>query len=196
MSATRPTLKAIVFDLYGVLALNGWQAFKAKHFTDRPEVWDQVFQIGRKVDAGQAQYDELISFTAAQAGETEATVRFQLEHTSANDELLEYIRTDLKPWYFVGILSNAHRAEVVSEIFSPEQEDLFTEIILSHHTGLVKPDVRMYRTMADRLGVQPTECVFVDDQERHVEGAQAAGMQGVVYQGVPELKSTLGRLLQ
>jgi len=188
-------IKAVVFDLYGVLALNGWQAFKARHFSDRVEVWDQIFEIGRKVDAGLADYDELIKFTAQQAGESEETVRYQLEHTSANVELLDYIKTDLKPWYFIGILSNAHRAEVVGEIFTPEQEDMFTEIILSHHTGLVKPDTRMYEAIANKLGVLPEEAVFVDDQERHVDGAKNAGMHGLVFTDVPTLRSDLGRLL-
>lgn len=188
-------VKAVVFDLYGVLALNGWQAFKARHFTDRIEVWDQIFEIGRKVDAGLADYDELIKFTAQQAGESEETVRYQLEHTSANTQLLDYIKTDLKPWYFIGILSNAHRAEVVSEIFTPEQEDMFTEIILSHHTGLVKPDTRMYEAIASKLGVLPEETVFVDDQERHIEGAKNAGMQGLVFTDVPTLRTDLERLL-
>lgn len=188
-------IKAVVFDLYGVLALNGWQAFKAKHFTDRPEVWDQVFEIGRKVDAGLASYDELVSFTAEKAGESQDTVRYQLEHTSANEALLEYIKTDLKPWYYIGILSNAHRAEVVSEIFNPEQEDMFTEIILSHHTGLVKPDTRMYEIIAANMGVLTEECVFVDDQERHVEGARNAGMQAVVFSDMAALKEALAPLL-
>jgi len=188
-------VKAVVFDLYGVLALNGWQAFKTHHFTDRPKVWDRVFEIGRKVDAGLASYDDLIQFTAEQAGETAETVRYQLEHTVANNALLDYIKTDLKRWYSIGILSNASRAEVVSEIFSPEQEDLFTEIILSHHVGLVKPDTRMYQAIADKLGVETTECVFIDDQERHVAGAKNAGMQGLVYTDVPSLKTALGKLL-
>jgi putative hydrolase of the HAD superfamily len=191
----QPPVKAVVFDLYGVLALNGWQAFKAHHFTDRPQVWDQVFAIGRKVDAGQANYDELIQFTAQQAGETPETVRYQLEHTVANNELLEYIKTDLKRWYSIGILSNASRAEVVSEIFSADQEDMFTEIILSHHVGLTKPDARMYQSIADELGVQTGECVFVDDQERHVTGARDAGMQALVYTNVPSLKVALSSLL-
>jgi HAD superfamily hydrolase (TIGR01509 family) len=189
-------VKAVIFDLYGVLALNGWQAFKAKHFTDHPELWDQVFEIGRKVDAGLASYDDLVGFTAQKTGESQDTVRYQLEHTSANDELLDYIKTDLKPWYYLGILSNAHRAEVVSEIFTPEQEDMFTEIILSHHTGLVKPDTRMYEIIATRMGVLPEECIFVDDQERHVEGAKNTGMQGLIYSDVAALKAELGPLLK
>jgi HAD superfamily hydrolase (TIGR01509 family) len=188
-------IKAVVFDLYGVLALNGWQAFKTKHFADRVEVWDQIFEIGRKVDAGLADYDELITFTAQQAGKSEETVRYQLEHTSANTQLLDYIKTGLKPWYFIGILSNAHRAEVVSEIFTPDQEDMFTEIILSHHTGLVKPDTRMYEVVAHKLGVLTEEVVFVDDQVRHVDGAKNAGMQGLVFTDVPTLRRDLEQLL-
>jgi putative hydrolase of the HAD superfamily len=184
-------IKAVIFDLYGVLALNGWQAFKSKHFTDRPEIWDQVFEIGRKVDAGLADYDELIAFTAEQAGESPETVRYQLEHTSANDELLDYIKTDLRPWYSIGILSNASRSEVVSQIFTAEQEDMFTEIILSHHVGLTKPDTRMYEAIANKLGVLTEECVFIDDQERHVEGARSAGMQGLMYADVPTLRKEL-----
>jgi HAD superfamily hydrolase (TIGR01509 family) len=187
-------IKAVIFDLYGVLALNGWQAFKSKHFTDRVDVWDQIFEIGRKVDAGLANYDELIKFTAEQSGESEDTVRYQLEHTSANEQLLEYIRTDLKP-YSIGLLSNASRAEVISRIFTPEQEDMFDGIILSHHVGLLKPDTRMYDAIAAKLGALPEECVFIDDQERHVEGAQNAGMQGLVYTDMPTLRKQLGELL-
>jgi len=188
--------KAVIFDLYGVLALNGWQAFKAKHFTDRIEVWDRIFEIGRKVDAGLSNYDELIKFTAEQAGESEDTVRYQLEHTSANEQLLDYIRTDLKPWYRIGVLSNASRSEIIGQIFTPEQEDMFDGIILSHHLGLLKPDTRMYDAIATKLGVLPEECVFVDDQARHVEGARNAGMQGVVYTDVPTLRTALKELFE
>jgi putative hydrolase of the HAD superfamily len=188
--------KAIIFDLYGVLALNGWQAFKAKHFTDRVDIWDQIFQISRKVDTGLASYDELIKFTADQAGETEDTVRYQLEHTSANEPLLEYIRTDLKPAYRVGILSNASRAEVIGQIFTPEQEEMFDGIILSRHVGLLKPDTRMYDAIATKLDALPEECVFVDDQERHVEGARNAGMRGLVYADLPTLRKQLKELVK
>jgi HAD superfamily hydrolase (TIGR01509 family) len=188
-------IKAVIFDLYGVLALNGWQAFKTLHFTDRVEVWDQIFEIGRKVDAGLADYDELIKFTADQAGESEDTVRYQLEHTSANPTLLEYIQTDLKPWYNIGILSNASRAEVIGQVFTPEQEGMFDAIILSRHVGLLKPDTRMYEAIATKLNALPEECVFVDDQERHVEGARNAGMQGLVYTDTPTLREQLGKIL-
>lgn len=184
-------VQAVIFDLYGVLAQNGWQAFKAKHFATREGVWDEVFKLGRRVDAGQADYAELIRFTAEQTGESEETVRYQLEHTLANAELLEYIASSLKPRYKLGILSNASSNKVLEEVFTPEQVALFDVVTLSHHTGLTKPSTAAYETIAARLGVPVEACLFVDDQERHVAGARGAGMQAVVYAGVPELQQEL-----
>lgn len=185
---------AVIFDLYGVLAINGWQAFKAKHFADREAIWDQVFQLGRKVDAGQAEYSELIRFTAEQSGESEATVRYQLEHTLANEQLLDFI-AGLKPRYKIGILTNASDPEVVYRIFTEQQRGLFDAMTFSHEIGRTKPDPEIYAIAAARLGVPLGTCVFVDDQERHAAGAREVGMQAVVYHDVPHLKQELGGLL-
>ncbi len=186
--------RAIIFDLYGVLALNGWQAFKAKHFSDKPGTWDEVFELGRQVDAGLAQYAELIRFTAQKTGEFEATVRYQLEHTLPNEQLLEYIGRQLKPRYMLAILSNAS-SNVVGHILAPAQEDLFEAIVLSHHVGLTKPDIRMYKAAAAKLGVDTSECIFVDDQERHASGAKDAGMQAVVYSTFEQFKAQIEEVL-
>lgn len=177
-----------------MLALNGWQAFKAKHFTEREDVWYQVFELGRKVDAGLADYSDLIALTAQKTGESEATVRYQLEHTLPNQELLDYIRAELKPYYCLGILSNASSNKVIDQIFTLEDEALFDAIVLSHHTGLTKPHTEMYRAIASRLNIPEEDCLFVDDQERHVEGARAAGMQGYVFTSVADLKKHIEEL--
>ena len=186
--------QAIIFDLYGVLAINGWQAFKAHHFTGREDVWDEVFRLGRQVDAGLVDYEELIKLTAEKSGESEATVRYQLEHTVANEDLLNYIVRDLKGRYKLGILSNASRDQVIEQVFTKEHADLFDMITLSHHVGLTKPDVRMYDAAAKRLGVEPEDCIFVDDQERHATGAKEAGMHAIVYQDVERLRKELATL--
>lgn len=186
--------KAIIFDLYGVLAINGWQAFKEFHFSDRPEVWTQVFELGKMVDAGLKDYDDLVQFTAEQTGQPASVVRHQLEHTVANEPLLEYIRTELKPHYKIGILSNAG-SNIVERIFTPEQQAIFDAIVLSHHVGLTKPHAGMYQTIANRLSVEPADCLFIDDQERHVNGALDAGMQAFIYTDLAELRQKLSDLL-
>jgi FMN phosphatase YigB (HAD superfamily) len=188
-------IRAVIFDFYGVLALNGWQAFKTLHFTDRPELWDQVFELGRKVDAGSANYDELVAFTARVTGESEPTVRYQLEHTVADKRLLQFIQTELKPHYKLGVLSNAS-SNVVGKVLAPEDEALFDAIVLSHHVGLTKPDPKMYKAVVDKLGVGMEEALLVDDQERHANGARVAGMQALVYKDFDEFTKDIRPLLQ
>lgn len=190
--------QAIIFDFYGVLALNGWQTFKEHHLADRPEVWDQVYRLGRKVDAHEASREELVTFTARVTGVNRATVRRQLDDTAANDELLAYIAKELAGRYKLGILSNA-ATNVVEHVLQPMQAALFDAVVLSHHVGLTKPDVRMYQGIAKRLAVEPAACVFVDDQSRHLAGAAAVGMHTILYtnftQFVEELEVLSGQRL-
>ena len=56
---------------------------------------------------------------------------------------------------------------------------LVDEVVLSGDVGMAKPDPRIYRLTADRLGLEPVDCVFVDDLAVNVRGAAASGMVGV-----------------
>lgn len=184
---------AILFDLYGVLAINGWQAFKTEHFGDRPEDWAELFELGRRVDAGLADASELVQQVALKTGTSIEHVRYQLEHTVANQALLSYIASELKPKYKIGILSNA-ATDVVPQIFTDEQIALFDAITLSYHVGLTKPQPEMYEMAAQALGVDAANCLHVDDQERHVAGAQEAGMQALLYTDLETFKQDMAKL--
>jgi len=187
-------MKAIIFDLYGVLALNGWQAFKAKHFTTREEVWDRVFELSKQVDSGQIPYEDLVRYTAEQTGETEAVVRHEMEHTLPNTKLLNYIATSLKGKYKLGILSNSGK-DAVLNIFTSEQRELFDAVVFSHKVGFIKPQRDIYLAITDLLGVEPNECVLVDDQGPHASGGRDVGMHAILYANVLELKENLKDLL-
>ena len=43
---------------------------------------------------------------------------------------------------------------------------------------VLKPDPRIYRLATERLGVEPEDCLFVDDQPGNVEGAGPSGWRG------------------
>ena len=63
---------------------------------------------------------------------------------------------------------------------------------VSCRTGLRKPAAEAYRFAADRLGVRPGECVFVDDRETNVAGALAVGMQAILRrEPIDELRGKL-----
>lgn len=89
------------------------------------------------------------------------------------------------------ILSNA------DGLWSPPAgwQDLFDLVVTSGGVGLVKPDRRIYLLAARRLGVEPGECVFVDDLAVNVRGAAAAGMVGVHHRSVRSTVEELEVLL-
>ena len=60
-----------------------------------------------------------------------------------------------------------------------EWSALFDAVVLSGPAGVAKPQREAYLLVADRLGVAPERCVFVDDLRRNVLGAVSAGMTGV-----------------
>ncbi len=71
--------------------------------------------------------------------------------------------------------------------------NLFSRVFASFELGFLKPDVRAYSAVAEKLGVKPSEVIFVDDKEENVEGAKKAGMTGVVFKDAVQLKSALSK---
>ncbi|TJX34357.1 MAG: HAD family phosphatase, partial [Mesorhizobium sp.] len=59
--------------------------------------------------------------------------------------------------------------------------DLFDVIVDATHTGILKPDPRAYAFVTEALGLPAAACVFVDDQQRNVDGGRAAGMRTVHF---------------
>lgn len=60
-------------------------------------------------------------------------------------------------------------------------DEYFEEAIISGDVGVRKPEERIYQLAADRLGLKPQECVFVDDRPGNLEPAAALGMRTILY---------------
>lgn len=187
-------IKAIIFDCFGVLAEDGWTPFKKKYIEGNEKVALAVQLLGKDVDSGKRSFEDMIHETAHLMNVPESVVRTAVERQVPNEELLSYIRSDLKSKYKIGMLSNASY-DVLSLLFTNEQVELLDAHVLSYEVGLVKPDVRMYEAIAERLGVLPEECVMVDDQSRHCAGALATGMQTVLYENFEQMKKELSKFL-
>lgn len=57
----------------------------------------------------------------------------------------------------------------------------FDVVVDATHTGILKPDARAYRQCLDELGLPAKACVFVDDQQRNIDGAEGVGMRCVHF---------------
>ncbi len=65
----------------------------------------------------------------------------------------------------------------------------FDVIADATHTGILKPAPRAYTTVCDALELDPSDCVFVDDQQRNIEGAIACGLKAVWFDVQQPLES-------
>lgn len=45
---------------------------------------------------------------------------------------------------------------------------------------MAKPDPRMFLLAAERLGVQPADCVYVDDRRSNLNAAESLGMRPIL----------------
>ncbi len=59
--------------------------------------------------------------------------------------------------------------------------DAFDVVVDATHTGILKPDPRAYQLCLDELGMPAAACVFVDDQQRNIAGAQRVGLRTVHF---------------
>ena len=79
-------------------------------------------------------------------------------------------------------------------IYDRAPVDLFDATVISGDVGLHKPQPEIYLLACERLGVEPRECVFVDDLRENIAGAEAVGMTGVLHRDSAETIATLGEL--
>ena len=186
--------RAIIFDCFGVLASDGWLPFKKKYFGHDKALFAEVTDLSKQTDAGLKSYEDFTNEVAQLAKIPGSAVRDAIEGNPPNDELFRYITDELKPRYKIGMLSNAGD-NWLPVLFTPAQIAVFDAVALSYETGVIKPDERAYRAIAERLGVTPQECVFVDDQERFCSAAREAGMQAIFYHDFEQTKRDLEEIL-
>lgn len=63
----------------------------------------------------------------------------------------------------------------------------FDELVLSYAVGAIKPDPKIYAHALKTASSSPEKCLFIDDLEENIKGAQAAGIHGHHFTGVEPL---------
>lgn len=58
---------------------------------------------------------------------------------------------------------------------------LFDGVIISADYKLLKPEKEIYLELYKKFSLDPEECFFIDDMQKNIDGAKAAGMDGHCY---------------
>ena len=191
-------VKNIVFDMGGVLI----------HFT--PDVWlapypeedrtilrSAIFGSADwlRLDRGEITEEELIGRATAEVPERlrEDAVRLVrwYDPLEPMDGMESLIRELHAAGYAIRLLSNT------SKSFHQFREQIpalryFSGEFISADVGILKPDSRIYALFLAQFGLNPEECLFIDDNPENVNAAIAAGMQGLVFNGAADLREKLG----
>lgn len=180
-----PASKAVIFDCFGVLYTDTKQSLlDIVPPSRRQELHDLFTGNNYGLFGRQAYLERVAAIVGISAGEVADYIAH--EH-QLNTSLVELIRTQLRPRYKIGLLSNIGR-EWMDDFFSKhELHDLFDEVVLSGEEGIAKPNPAIFELTASRLGVAPGECLMIDDIADNCAGAEFAGMEAVQYVSNPEL---------
>jgi FMN phosphatase YigB (HAD superfamily) len=108
--------------------------------------------------------------------------------------LIGYIKNELKPKYKIGIISNA-AGDWVSKLLTDEEAAIFDDVTISYKAGAAKPNPAIYHASLKKLGVEPSEAVFIDDIEDYCLAARKLGMHAIHYQSFAQLERELKSLL-
>jgi epoxide hydrolase-like predicted phosphatase len=101
------------------------------------------------------------------------------ERAEVSAAMIDTVRQVRKAGYRTALLTNnAREWEPIWRPLVPVDE-LFHIVVDSSVVGLRKPDPAIYELTCERLGLEPRECIFVDDLESNVDAASALGMEVV-----------------
>ena len=204
--------KAIVSDFGGVLTTPlslGFMAYEEASGVSAEELGkamqciteergeNPLFQLERG-ELSEAEFGRLLEAQLPERFELAELRRHYFERLRPNEPMIGYMR-DLRARGMRMALctNNVREWEPLWRAKLPELDEIFEVVVDSAFVGTRKPEPRIFELTLERLGdgVQPEDCVLVDDLEVNCEGARALGMQAVRYesaaQAIPEIEALL-----
>ncbi len=111
---------------------------------------------------------------------------------TVDEHLLQLAEELRRNGYTVGALSNtiAEHADILEEVGLYRH---FDPCVLSCRVGMRKPQAEIFKLAAQKAGVLPEQCIFVDDQSDNIKAAKSAGMEGLVFTSAGQLYKDLVR---
>jgi putative hydrolase of the HAD superfamily len=204
MPSATPEIRAVYWDIGGVLLTNGWDHEErarvlAQFAIPRDEYESRHPEANDRWEKGELSDDEFLKQTV-----------FFKERSFTPDDFLQAVRAQSK-WLSGGAKNviEALRTEngLKMAMLNNESGSLndyriatfglaqyFDAFFCSAYVGMRKPDPRMFRAGAAMLHFAPEECAFVDDRENNCAAAAQVGMRAIQYKGEEQLRKALGML--
>jgi epoxide hydrolase-like predicted phosphatase len=109
-----------------------------------------------------------------------------------DEEMLALLRKLKASGVPTGLLSNSWGGGYPTELFP----DMFDAIVISGEVGMRKPEPRIFLHAAQLLGLEPRECVFIDDIQANITAAEQIGFTGVLHTAAADTARRVAELLR
>jgi putative hydrolase of the HAD superfamily len=199
-------VRGLLVDFGGVLTTNVFDSFRAFCGDEGidPDALRELFRgnpealaLVRSLETGAVTEDEFGERFGALLGVAPERRRGMVErmfgHIRSDEEMVEAVRRARAQGVKTGLVSNSMGAGRYDRSTFPE---LFDGVVISGEEGMHKPQPAIFHLGAERLGLEPSDCVFVDDLRENCAGAEAVGMTAVLHRGaastLPRLEELLG----
>jgi putative hydrolase of the HAD superfamily len=197
-------VRGLLTDFGGVLTTNVFDSFKAFSIAEGlpPDTVKRTFRENpaalaelRLLERGELPVDEFERRFAPHLGITDYSglVERLFAGLGPDAPMMEAMRHAHDAGIKTAVISNSWGDGIYDGV---ELAGIFDEIVISGEVGLHKPDPAIFELTCNRLGVVPSECVFVDDLRENCAAAEALGMTAILHRGADSTLPELERLLE
>ena len=200
-------MRGLIVDFGGVLTTNVFDSFRAFGEAEGmdPATVKRAFRedrealaLLRRLERGEIDVDEFEPAFGERIGvEPErrpGLVGRLFGGIGPDEQMLSAVRRAGDAGICTGLISNSWGAGI--EYDPSLLDELFEAVVISGEVGMHKPEPAIFMLGAERLGLRPEDCVFVDDLRENCQGAEEVGMTAILHRGaertLPELERLLG----
>jgi putative hydrolase of the HAD superfamily len=209
-------VEAVIWDFGGVLTSSPFEAF-ARFETERglpPDIirrtnaanhLENAWAKFERAEVDTEAFDQLFAAESLALGaEVRGREVLPLLSGDLRPEMVEALKR-VKTQFKTGCITNNLPANAIGSVggrslYIAEVMALFDHVIESAKIGLRKPDLRIYLMMVEALGVDPKECVYLDDLGVNLKPAREMGMTTIkvlnARQAIAELEAATGLVLR
>jgi putative hydrolase of the HAD superfamily len=110
---------------------------------------------------------------------------------TVEERLLEWVQTLQTNGYKTALLANSHPRFVAHLRKNRPWLRLFDVCVFSSEVHLIKPDPAIFRYTLEKLGVEPSGVLFIDDRFSNVSVARTLGIESIKFSSLVQLNREL-----
>ena len=183
-------IKNFVFDFGNVLF--GWDIdYLVNHYSDnendKAEIKREIFQAPEwaMLDKGTITYSEAKEILKKRISKhlefkVDEVLDTWFKYMPINEEICNLIKKLKANNFKVYALSNTH-ITVYDYVQELEIGKYFDGIIVSAVEKMMKPNKDIYERLLEKYNLVADECLFIDDSEKNIIGAETCGLHGYIF---------------